>query len=210
MINLYTWGTPNGRKVSIMLEEVSLPYQVTAIDISKGEQFEPNFLAISPNNKIPAIVDNETGQTLFESAAILLYLAEKSGQLFPGNAIDKWQVMQWLMWQVAGQGPMLGQAHHFLHFNQGKSLYAEQRYFEEAKRLYNVLDKQLEQKRFAAIDELTIADIAIWPWVSRYQFQKIDLHDYPNVLEWYVRLAQRPAFQAGYKVPDPEQEILIP
>jgi len=210
MIQLYTWGTPNGRKISIMLEEVSLPYQVVPIDISKSEQFEPAYLAINPNNKIPAIVDDDTGQSFFESGAILLYLAEKSGQLFPKNANDKWQVMQWLMWQMAGQGPMLGQAHHFLHFNPGKSEYAEERYLLEAQRLYSVLDKQLEGKRFVAIDELTIADIAIWPWVSRYQFHKIDLHDFPNVLEWYLRLAKRPAFQAGYQVPDSEQEILIP
>jgi len=210
MIRLYTWGTPNGRKISIMLEEVSLPYTVVPIDISKDEQFESAFLAINPNNKIPAIVDEETGQSFFESGAILLYLAEKSGQLLPDNGDEKWQVIQWLMWQMAGQGPMLGQAHHFLHFNPGKSEYAEKRYLLEAKRLYGVLDKQLERKRFVAVDELTIADIAVWPWVSRYQFQGINLHDYPNVLEWYLRLARRPAFQAGYKIPDAKQEIFIP
>jgi len=210
MIKLYTWGTPNGRKISIMLEEVSLPYQVVPIDISKGEQFEPTFLDINPNNKIPAIVDEDTGQSFFESGVILLYLAEKSGQLLPNDANDKWQVMQWLMWQMAGQGPMLGQAHHFLQFNPGKSEYAEKRYLLEAKRLYGVLDKQLERNRFVALDELTIADIAIWPWVSRYQFHKINLHDFPNVLEWYLRLAKRPAFQAGYQVPDANQEILTP
>ena len=210
MIHLYTWGTPNGRKISIMLEEVALPYQVVPIDISKDEQFEPGYLAINPNNKIPAIVDDENGQSLFESGAILLYLAEKSGKLLPKSAADKWQVMQWLMWQMAGHGPMLGQAHHVLHFNPGISEYAETRYLQEAERLYGVLDKQLEQQRFVAIDELTIADIAIWPWVSRYQFQKIDLHNYSNVLEWYLRLAKRPAFQAGYQVPDAKQEIVIP
>ena len=118
--------------------------------------------------------------------------------------------MQWLMWQMAGQGPMLGQAHHFLHFNSGKSLYGEERYYQEALRLYGVLDKQLGQKTFVAIDELTIADIAVWPWVSRYQFQKIDLHDFPNVLEWYLKLAKRPGFQAGYLVPDAKQEIPLP
>lgn len=210
MIQLYTWGTPNGRKISIMLEEVALPYRVVPIDISKNEQFNPDFLAINPNNKIPAIVDDENGQSLFESGAILLYLAEKSGKLLPKNAIDKWPVLQWLMWQMGGQGPMLGQAHHFLQFNPGKSEYAEDRYLQEAKRLYSVLDKQLGQQPFVAVDELTIADIAIWPWVSRYQFQKIDLHNFPNVLEWYIRLAKRPAFQAGYQVPDAKQEIVIP
>ncbi len=210
MIKLYTWGTPNGRKVSIMLEEVALPYEVVPIDINKGEQFEPGFLAINPNNKIPAIIDDETGLSFFESGAILLYLAEKSGRLLPDNANDKWQVMQWLMWQVAGQGPMLGQAHHFIHFNPGKSEYAEKRYLQEAERLYGVLDKQLEQKRFVATDELTIADIAVWPWVSRYQFHKIDVAKFSHVLEWYLRLAKRPSFQAGYRVPDTNQEIAIP
>ena len=210
MIKLYTWGTPNGRKISIMLEEVAQPYQVVPVDISKGEQFEPDFLSINPNNKIPAIVDEDTGQSIFESGAILLYLAEKTGKLLPDNANDKWQVMQWLMWQMAGQGPMLGQAHHFLQFNPGKSTYAEERYLQEAKRLYGVLDKRLEAHHHVAVDDLTIADIAIWPWVSRYQFQKIDLHAYPNVLDWYLRLASRPAFQTGYKVPDSTQEILMP
>jgi GST-like protein len=210
MIKLYTWGTPNGRKISIMLEEVCLPYQVVPIDISKGEQFDPAFLAINPNNKIPAIVDEDTGQSFFESGAILLYLAEKSGQLLPDNANDKWQVMQWLMWQMAGQGPMLGQAHHFLHFNSGKSEYAEERYLQEAERLYRVLDKQLERSRFVATDELTIADIAVWPWVSRYQFHKIDLFAFQNVLEWYLRLAKRPAFHLGYQIPDAEQQIPMP
>ena len=210
MIQLYTWGTPNGRKVSIMLEEVELPYQVVPVNIGADEQFNPAFLKINPNNKIPAIVDDENGQSLFESGVILLYLAEKSGKLLPDNVTDKWKVMQWLMWQMAGQGPMLGQAHHFLHFNPGKSEYAEERYFQEANRLYRVLDQQLGQQAFVATDELTIADIAIWPWVSRYQFQKIDLHNFPNVLEWYLRLAKRPAFNAGYKVPDAKQEILLP
>jgi GSH-dependent disulfide-bond oxidoreductase len=210
MIQLYTWSTPNGRKVSIMLEEVSVPYRVTPVDITKDEQFDPQFLAISPNNKIPAIVDEETGQALFESGAILLYLAEKTGLLLPRDPEKRWPVIQWLMWQMGGQGPMLGQAHHFLQFNPGKSEYAEQRYAGEARRLYGVLNKQLAKTQHAAGDELSIADIAIWPWVSRYQFQKIDLHDYPHVLDWYLRLAERPAFQKGYRVPDPAQEISIP
>jgi len=210
MIHLYTWGTPNGRKISIMLEEVSLPYRVVPIDITKGEQFETDFLTINPNNKIPVIVDDDNRQSFFEARAVLLYLAVKSGKLLPEDVTSKWNVMQWLMWQMAGQGPMLGQAHHFLHFNPGKSEYAEERYLLEAQRLYGVLDKQLGQNQFVAGDELSIADIAIWPWVSRYQFQKIDLHDYPNVLEWYLRLAKRPAFQAGYKIPDASQEIVFP
>ena len=145
MIKLYTWGTPNGRKISIMLEEVGLPYQAVPVDISKGEQFKPDFLQINPNNKIPAIVDEDTGQSIFESGAILLYLAEKTGKLLPDNANDKWQVMQWLMWQMAGQGPMLGQAHHFLQFNPGKSAYAEERYLQEAKRLYDLFNTKADE-----------------------------------------------------------------
>ena len=210
MIQLYTWGTPNGRKISIMLEEIALPYRVTPVDITRNEQFEPDFLAISPNNKIPVIVDEDAGLTLFESNAILLYLAEKSGRLLPDRMAERWRVVQWLFWQAAGQGPMLGQAHHFLHFNPGKSDYAEQRYGQEARRLYRVLDQQLERSRHAGGDELSIADIAIWPWVSRFEFQKIDLHDFPHVLDWYLRLAERPAFTAGYRVPDPGQEISLP
>jgi len=210
MIKLYTWGTPNGRKISIMLEEVSLPYQVTPVDITRDEQFEEGFLSISPNNKIPAIVDEESGLSLFESGAILLYLAEKTGALLPREPAKRWQVIQWLMWQMGGHGPMLGQAHHFLQFNPGKSEYAEQRYGQEARRLYGVLDKQLGNNRYAAGDELSIADIAIWPWVSRYEFQKIDLHDFPHVFDWYVSLAGRESFKAGYRVPDPNQEISIP
>ena len=207
MIQLYTWSTPNGRKASIMLEEISEPYEVISIDITKGEQLKPEFLVISPNNKIPAIVDSETGQAIFESGAILLYLARKSGQFMPEEEKRYWEVMQWLMWQMGGQGPMLGQAHHFIHFNPGKSEYAEQRYHQEAKRLYTILDKRLSISPYVAVDELTIADIAIWPWVSRYQFQRIDLHDYPNVLRWYLELAERPGFQAGYRVPHDDQAI---
>jgi GST-like protein len=210
MIQLYTWGTPNGRKISIMLEEVSLPYQVTPVDITSGEQFQPSFLEISPNNKIPAMVDDQTGISLFESAAILLYLAEKTGRMIPDSGPDRWRVIQWLLWQTSGQGPMLGQAHHFLHFNPGKSTYAEKRYLDEAQRLYGVLDRQLARTRFAATDELSIADVAIWPWVSRFQFQKIDLHRYPHVCTWYLKLAERPSFQAGYRVPVSDQEIPIP
>lgn len=210
MIQLYTWGTPNGRKISIMLEEASLPYQVIPVDITSDEQFQPSFLEISPNNKIPAIVDDQTGISLFESAAILLYLAEKSGRLLPDSGPDRWRTIQWLLWQASGQGPMLGQAHHFLHFNPGKSDYAEERYLNEARRLYGVLERQLAKTRYAATDELSIADIAIWPWVSRFLFQKIDLHHYPSVRTWYLKLAERPSFQAGYRVPDPEQEIPVP
>ena len=200
MIDLYTFGTPNGRKVSIALEEMGLEYQVTSIDITKNEQFQADFLKISPNNKIPAIVDRETGISLMESGAILYYLATKSGKLLPNNPNHHWQALEWLNWQMGGFGPMLGQAHHFLHFNPGRSDYAENRFGEEAKRLYGVLDSQLYGCEYVA-GEYSIANIAIWPWAARFEFQKVDLHAFPNVLRWYRTLAERPAVQRGYSVP---------
>ena len=160
MIDLYTWTTPNGRKVSIALEEMGLAYEAHAIDIGKDEQFAPDFLAISPNNKIPAIVDHEAGLNLMESGAILYYLANKTGKFLPTDPHHHWQALEWLNWQMGGFGPMLGQAHHFLKFNPGKSDYAETRYGDEARRLYSVLDKQLEDREFVA-GEYSIADMAI-------------------------------------------------
>ncbi len=207
MITLYTWSTPNGRKASIALEELGLPYEVRPVDIGKDEQFEPDFLRISPNNKIPAIVDGDF--TLFESGAILLYLAEKAGKLLPPTGTPEyWRVVEWLMWQMGNFGPQLGQAHHFLTFNRGKSEYAEKRYHGEALRLYRVLDERLVGREFVA-DELSVADIAIWTWASRYDYQHIDLDDFPNVRRWYVQLAKRPAFQRGYSVPK-EEAIPLP
>ncbi len=210
MINLYTWPTPNGRKISIALEEMELPYKVHPVNISAGENRTPEYQAISPHNVIPAIVDDETGQTLVESAAILMYLSEKSGKLMPANEQDKWQTIQWLMWQASGQGPMLGQAHHFLKFNKGKSPYAEERYHAQAERIYTELDNRLAKSEFVACNELTIADTAIWPWASRFEFHQIDIVKYQNVLNWYLRLADRPAFQKGYKIPDDSLEIPLP
>lgn len=208
MIDLYTFGTPNGRKVSIALEEMGLPYQVTSVDILKNEQFQADFLKISPNNKIPAIVDRETGISLMESGAILYYLATKSASFLPKDPHHHWQALEWLNWQMGGFGPMLGQAHHFLHFNPGRSAYAEERFGEEAKRLYGVLDQQLIGRDYVA-GEYSIADMAIWPWVARFEFQKIDLTQYPNVLRWYRALAERPSVQRGYCVPV-ETEIPLP
>ena len=208
MIKLYTAPTPNGRKISIALEEMGLAYKAILINIGKDEQFAPEFLAISPNNKIPAITDE--GFSLFESGAILMYLARKSGTLLPPEGTDEyWRVMEWLMWQMGGFGPMLGQAHHFLKYNQGKSDYAEERYHTEAKRLYGVLDKHLEGRDFIT-DELTIADIAIWPWASRYEWHQINLNDFPNVMRWYTALAIRPAFQRGYSVPVDAGPVPLP
>lgn len=204
MIDLYTWNTPNGRKVSILLEELELPYTVHPIDITKGDQMRPEFLALSPNNKIPAIRDRATGVNLMESGAILIYLAETYGKFLPAGR--RYEVFEWLIWQMAGFGPMLGQAHHFLKFNPGLSVYAEKRYGEEARRLYGVLDRQLEQRPFI-VEDYSIADIACWPWVSRYEWQGIDLRDYPSVRRWYKEIAARPAVQRGYHVPDHANSI---
>ena len=207
MIDLYTWTTPNGRKVSIMLEEVGLPYTVHGVDITRDEQFEPGFLAISPNNKIPAIVDHDAGRSLFESGAILVYLAEKTGMLMPAE--NRWEILEWLMFQMGGFGPMLGQAHHFVHFNPDASSYARNRYEEEADRLYSVLDERLEGRRFVAGD-YSIADIALWPWASRWEWQGIDLDEFENVKRWYLEIAARPQVQKGYHVPKRVSEIPLP
>jgi len=208
MIELYTWSTPNGRKVSIALEELGLDYTVHPIDITKDEQFAPSFLKIAPNNRIPAIVDTENGLSLMESGAILLYLAEKTGKLVPTDFEARWRTIEWLMWQMGGPGPMLGQAHHFAHFNPGKSDYATERYVNEAKRLYGVLDRRLESRDFIA-GEYTIADIAVFPWIARHPWQTIDLNDFPRVRDWYLRIVGRPAVQRGYMVPN-RQEIPMP
>ena len=209
MIDLYTWTTPNGRKVSIMLEELDLPYTVHPIDISKGEQFQPEFLKISPNNRIPAIVDRDSGMSLMESGAILLYLAEKAGKLLPRETEPRYRVIEWRMWQMGGVGPMFGQVHHYVKYNKGKAPYSEERYLKEAHRLYGVLERRLGGCEFVA-GEYSVADIAIWPWVSRYEWQTVDLHQYPNVLRWYCAIAVRPAVQRGYQVPKKVNEIPMP
>lgn len=208
MIDLYTWTTPNGRKVSIMLEEIGLPYRAIPIDINANEQFAPEFLRISPNNKIPVIVDRDAGISLMESGAILLYLADKTGKLKSGGK-NGWQVVEWLMLQMASVGPMLGQAHHFLQFNQGKSEYAEKRFGDEAKRIYGVLNKRLAEAEYLA-GEYSIADIATWPWISRYEWQRVDLAEFPHVKRWYLAIAARPAVQRGYDVPKRVNAIPLP
>ncbi|WP_274630324.1 glutathione S-transferase family protein [Arvimicrobium flavum] len=209
MIDLYTWTTPNGRKVSILLEELGLPYRAIAVDITRDEQFAPDFLRISPNNKIPAIVDHDNGLTLMESGAILVYLAEKAGRLIPSSGEGRIRTLEWLNWQMGGFGPMLGQAHHFLKYNPGVSAYAEERFSTEARRLYGVLDRRLDGREFVA-DEYSIADIAIWPWVSRFEWQRIDLSAFPNVMRWYLSIAARPAVQRGYHVPLHVNDIPMP
>jgi GST-like protein len=209
VIDLYTWSTPNGRKISIVLEELGLPYTVHPVDINNKEQFKPAFLAISPNNRIPAIVDRDNNFSLLESGAILLYLAEKTGKLLPKELQARYRVIEWLMWQMGAIGPMLGQVHHFVKYNKGKAPYAEERYLAEAHRLYVVLDKRLADHEFVAGD-YSVADIAIWPWISRFEWQTIDLGKYPNVKRWYLAIAQRPAVQRGYHVPNKVSEIPMP
>jgi GST-like protein len=209
VIDLYTWSTPNGRKISIMLEEVGLPYNTIAVDIDRGEQHAPEFLKISPNNKIPAIVDHDTGLSLMESGAILMYLAEKTGRLMPSAEADRWLVIQWLMMQMGHVGPMLGQTHHFVFYNKGKAPYAEQRYLAENARIYRVLNMRLGQARFLG-GEYSIADVATWPWISRYERQQMDMNDYPQLKRWYLEIAARPAVQRGYHVPRRLEDIPIP
>jgi len=209
MIEFYTWSTPNGQKVAIMLEEVGLPYRVHPVNIEKGEQFHPDFLAIAPNNRIPAIIDSDNGLTLMESGAILLYLAEKTGRLWPQSFPEKWRVVEWLMWQMGGPGPFLGQVHHFVKFNPGKSTYAEERYTKEALRLWGVLDRRLADVAYVAGD-YSIADIAIWPWISRFQWQTVTFDHYPNVKRWYVAIAARPAVQRAWHVPPRQSGIPMP
>ena len=205
MIDLYTCNTPNGQKIHIMLEEAGLDYKEHWVDIHKGEQFTPEFLAISPNNKIPAMLDHDgpTGAPLsmFESGAILLYLAKKTGKFLPEDPGKHWDVMQWLMWQMAGFGPMLGQAHHFNAYapmNPAGAVvlpYAQARYTNEAARLYGVLDRQLADHEYVAADAYSIADMAIFPWCRLYRRQEQNIDDFPNVKRWFALIAQRPAVE---------------
>ena len=204
MIEVYSWATPNGHKVHIMLEECGLPYRVHAIDIGAGDQFTPEFLAISPNNKIPAIVDpngpDGEPMSVFESGAILLYLAGKTGKLLPASTRGKFEVMEWLMFQMGGIGPMLGQAHHFRIYAPEKIEYAINRYTNEAKRLYGVMDKRLGKHKYIAGSSYSIADIAIFPWLRSWKNQGIDWVDFPNLKGWFDEIAARPAVQRGVDV----------
>ncbi len=203
MIQLYTWGTPNGKKVSIMLEEVGLPYKVHPVNLGQGEQMKPEYLAINPNNKIPAIVDTDGpgGQPfkLFESGAILMYLAEKSEKFCPQEVRKRYEVIQWLMFQMGGVGPMFGQANFFFRL-QEKVPYAIERFRKEALRLYTVLDKELGRRPYLA-GEYSIADIATYPWVWRHEVHQVKLEDFPNVKRWFDAIAARPAVQRGMEMP---------
>jgi GST-like protein len=204
MIDLYTWPTPNGHKVHILLEELGLAYKVHPINIGQGDQFKPSFLKISPNNKMPAIVDRKGpgGKpiSLFESGAILMYLAEKEGKFLPKATRQKYQVIQWLMFQMASVGPMLGQAHHFRNYAPKRIQYAYDRYTNEATRIYGVIDRQLKKSKFIANDKYSIADIAIYPWLRSHANQGQKLEDYPNLKRWYETIEKRPAVQRGVQV----------
>jgi len=203
MIDLYYWPTPNGNKITMMLEECGLDYTIHPINITAGDQFQPDFLKLSPNNRMPAIVDHDPiggGEPLdiFESGAILLYLAEKTGKFFPTDLRARYHVMKWLMWQMGGLGPMAGQNHHFGRFAPEKIPYAIERYRTETARLYGVLDGALEDREFIA-DEYSIADMACYPWIARYEWQEMDLNMYPNVKRWFDQISARPATKLAFE-----------
>jgi GST-like protein len=203
MIDLYYWTTPNGHKISLFLEEAGLPYRIHPINIGKDEQFQPHFLKISPNNRIPAIVDHQPADggeplSLFESGAILLYLAEKTGRFIPQDPRGRQECLQWLFWQMGGLGPMAGQNHHFNRFAPEKLPYAIQRYVKETARLYGVLDKRLADRAFVAGAEYSIADMAIYPWIDRHVWQEQNLDDFPHLKRWYLAIQARPATVRAY------------
>ncbi len=204
MIELYSWATPNGHKIHIMLEECGLAYRAHAVDIGSGAQFDPAFLAISPNNKIPAMVDPDGPDgapiSLFESGAILLYLAGKTGRFLPDDTRGKYEVLQWLMFQMGGVGPMLGQAHHFRIYAPEKIEYAVERYTNEAKRLYGVMNKRLANSRYLGGKDYSIADMAVFPWLRSWKNQGIDWADYPHLKGWFDEIGHRPAVQRGCEV----------
>jgi len=204
MIDLYSWPTPNGHKIHIMLEETGLAYRVHPVDIGAGDQFKPEFLKISPNNKMPAMIDSDGPDgkpiSLFESGAMLIYLASKSGKFLPEDLRERWSTLQWLMFQMGGVGPMLGQAHHFLVYAPEKIPYAMQRYAKEANRLYGVMDRRLSESQFIACDEYTIADMAIMPWLRSYERQGVNMDEYAHVRKWFDGIAARPAVQRGLAV----------
>jgi len=203
MIQLYTWGTPNGKKVSIMLEEIDLPYEVHPINLGQGDQFKPEYLAINPNNKIPSIIDTDgpggKSLTLFESGAILMYLAEKTGKLWLADMRQRYLVIQWLMFQMGGVGPMFGQANYFFRLEE-KVPYAIERYHKEALRLYGVVGKALGQNEYLA-GKYSIADIATYPWVWRHEMHHVKLEEFPYVKAWYDKISERPAVKRGMEIP---------
>jgi GSH-dependent disulfide-bond oxidoreductase len=205
MIELYTWNTPNGRKISIMLEEVGLPYTVHQVDIRKNDQFKPEFIALNPNSKIPAIVDTEGPEgkplSIFESGAILIYLADKTGKFLPKSGSARYDALQWLMFQMGGVGPMFGQVHHFRRAAPEQIPYAIERYQKETNRLYGVLDARLKGAPYLAAGQYTIAEMATYPWVARHEWHKVDLNEFPNVKRWFDEIGKRPAVAKGMVIP---------
>jgi len=208
VIELFSADTPNGKKISIMLEEINFPYKVTKVDISKGEQFKPDFKKISPFSKIPVIVDHDNNQTIFESGAILMYLGEKSNQFY--DLKDRLQINQWLMAQMGYVGPMIGQHHQFHHYNPGKSDFGEDRYFKITKAIYSNLDERLAQSKFLACENYTIADIATWPWIARHEWHDIGLKNFKNLTRWYLDISERDAVKKGYQFMKPGDKIPLP
>ena len=204
MIDIYTWSTPNGRKITIMLEELEVPYTSYPINIYNNEQFSEKFSQISPSNKIPVIIDNENKRSVFESGAIMLYLANKYNKLIPKQ--HYWQTIEWFTFQLSQVGPLLGQAHQFLFYNPNQSLFVEEKYMNYAKRIYQTLDDRLKNHKYLA-NEYSIADIATWPWIARFERQRIKLEEYPNVLQWYKNIMSRPAVIKGYNVVG-EKEVI--
>ena len=205
MIDLYTWATPNGRKVSIMLEECRLPYRVHEVNIGKDDQFTPEFMVLNPNSKIPAIEDSDGPDgkpiSMFESGAILVYLSGKTGKFMPRSVRGKYEVLQWLMFQMGGVGPMIGQTHHFMRAAPEKVPYGIERYSKETRRLYGVLDKRLASELFLAAGQYSIADIATYPWIARFEWHQVDLAEFPNVKRWFDLISARPAVARGMNVP---------
>ena len=197
MIELYSANTPNGKKISIMLEEIGYEYKVINIDLNKGDQFKPEFKKISPLSKIPVIIDQDNNKNIFESGAILMYLAEQSGKFY--DTKDRLEINQWLMVQMGYVGPMLGQHHQFHHYNPGKSQFGEERYFKISKRIYEELDERLSQSRFLAGENYTIADIGTFPWIARHEWHDIGLKNYKNLTRWYVEISEREAVKKGFK-----------
>ena len=206
MISLYTWPTPNGRKITIMLEELNIPYTVYPIDIYNNEQFSKDFSKISPTNKIPVIIDSENKQKIFESGAIILYLANKYKKFFPKKYY--WQTMEWLIFQLSQVGPLLGQTHQFLFYHPNQSKFIEEKYINYTKRIYDTLNNRLNECEYLAT-EYSIADISTWPWITRFERQRIDLNTYPNVLRWYSSIMKRPAVIKGYNVVGKNENIPI-
>ncbi len=208
MIELFTADTPNGKKISIMLEEIKFDYKVTKVDLGKGEQFKPNFRKISPFSKIPVIIDHENEEKIFESGAILIYLAEKSKMFYENN--DRLKINQWLMAQMGYVGPMIGQHHQFHHYNPGKSKFGEERYFKITKSIYADLDERLLNSKFLAGDNYSIADIATWPWIARHKWHDIGLKKFKNLTRWYLEISKRDAVKKGYDFMKQGDKIPLP